>query len=191
MRAENENLKFINPPTMAKATGYTPVVEVMSGRAVYISGQIALDREGNIVGQGDIRAQAQQVFENLHAALAAVGATFENVVKLTIYMTDIAQIATLREVRDQFREPRTTARQHRRRGITTRPPGVPRRDRGRGSATRIRVGNLTPQPPLHADGEGERSTEGYRISRTPRHLQRDTPLHLRVVPRTQTYDLNA
>jgi enamine deaminase RidA (YjgF/YER057c/UK114 family) len=55
---------FINPETMHHPTGYTHVVEATAGRPVYISGQVALDPAGVLVGPGDIRAQARQVFDN-------------------------------------------------------------------------------------------------------------------------------
>jgi reactive intermediate/imine deaminase len=98
----NSKVRFINPATLPKTAGYSHVVEVTKGRTIYISGQIALDRSGNIVGRGDSRAQTQQVFENLKAALEAVGATFKDVVKLNIYVVDISQLQAFREVRDKF-----------------------------------------------------------------------------------------
>jgi enamine deaminase RidA (YjgF/YER057c/UK114 family) len=58
---------FINPETMHHPAGYTHVVEVTAGRPVYIAGQVALDPTGALVGPGDIRAQARQVFDNLRA----------------------------------------------------------------------------------------------------------------------------
>ena len=76
---------LINPEAMHHPAGYTHVVEVTAGRPVYIAGQVALDRTGALVGPGDIGAQARQVFDNLQAALQAVGAGFEQVVKLTYY----------------------------------------------------------------------------------------------------------
>jgi reactive intermediate/imine deaminase len=95
-------VRFINPATLPKSSGYTHVVEATNGRTVYISGQIALDRSGNLVGRGDFRAQTQQVFENIKAALEAAGATFKDVVKLNFYVVDITQLQVLRDVRDQF-----------------------------------------------------------------------------------------
>jgi enamine deaminase RidA (YjgF/YER057c/UK114 family) len=97
--------QYINPPTLAHPTGYTHVVEATGARTVYISGQVALDSSGNIVGQGDMRAQAQQVFENLHVALRTVGSGFRDVVKLTYFIVDMAQMPVVREVRDQFIHP--------------------------------------------------------------------------------------
>jgi enamine deaminase RidA (YjgF/YER057c/UK114 family) len=93
---------FINPETMHPPAGYTHVVEVTAGRPVYIAGQVALDRSGAVVGPGDIRAQARQVFDNLQAGLQAVGAGFEQVVKLTYYLVDATQLPIVREVRDQY-----------------------------------------------------------------------------------------
>lgn len=97
--------RYINPPTLAHPTGYTHVVEATGARTVYISGQVALDSSGNIVGLGDMRAQARQVFENLHSALQAVGAGFRDVVKLTYFVVDMTQLPVVREVRDQFIHP--------------------------------------------------------------------------------------
>jgi enamine deaminase RidA (YjgF/YER057c/UK114 family) len=93
---------FINPETMHHPAGYTHVVEVTAGRPVYIAGQVALDPTGKLVGPGDIRAQARQVFDNLGAALEAVGAGFEHVVKLTYYLLDATQLPVVREIRDRY-----------------------------------------------------------------------------------------
>jgi enamine deaminase RidA (YjgF/YER057c/UK114 family) len=82
---------FINPETMHSPGGYTHVVEVTSGRLAYISGQVALDRDGQLVG-GDIRSQTRQVFENIRAALAAVRGTLRDVVKLTTYLLDVTEM---------------------------------------------------------------------------------------------------
>jgi enamine deaminase RidA (YjgF/YER057c/UK114 family) len=95
------DIRFINPETLAKPPSYTHVVEVVGAcRTVYISGQLGIDRDGNVVG--DFRAQAVQVFENLKAALASVGATFADVVKLNSYLADIADLPVLREVRVRY-----------------------------------------------------------------------------------------
>jgi enamine deaminase RidA (YjgF/YER057c/UK114 family) len=67
-----------------------------------VGGQVALDEHGHLVGKGDMRAQMRQVGENLKAALAAAGATLAQVVKLTVYLTDLADLAVFREVRDEF-----------------------------------------------------------------------------------------
>jgi enamine deaminase RidA (YjgF/YER057c/UK114 family) len=93
--------RFINPDTLAKPPSYSHVVEVTGPcRTVYISGQLGVGRDGGVVG--DFRAQAEQVFKNLTAALAAVGATFKDVVKVNSYLADIAHMPILREVRQPY-----------------------------------------------------------------------------------------
>lgn len=104
-RGYEMTLRYINPPTIAGPTGYTHIVETTGARTYYISGQVALDASGAIVGEGDMRAQAQQVFENLHAALRAVGASFNDVAKLTYFVVDMTRMPAVREVRDQFIQP--------------------------------------------------------------------------------------
>src|SRR5262249_47718285 len=97
------NTRFINPPAIAKPPGYTHVVEVTGpARIVYIAGQLGLDSSGKLVGP-DFRAQTAQAFENLKAALAAVGAKPENIVKINNYIVDIGQnIPVFRDVRDSY-----------------------------------------------------------------------------------------
>ncbi|WP_225724863.1 MULTISPECIES: RidA family protein [unclassified Nocardia] len=87
------------PDGVAPGKGYTHVV-IGTGRMVALSGQIAFDADGNVVGVGDPAAQARQVFENLRRCLAAAGATFDNVIKLTYYVTDIAHLPAIRTARD-------------------------------------------------------------------------------------------
>jgi enamine deaminase RidA (YjgF/YER057c/UK114 family) len=70
-----------------------------AGRFVAVSGQLALDEDGKVVGEGDPAAQARQVFENLRRCLTAVGATFDEVVKLTYFVTDMAHMPALRAAR--------------------------------------------------------------------------------------------
>ncbi len=102
MATDPTNRRFVNPSTLATPPGYTHVVEIIRGRTVFIAGQVALDREGQVVGLQDYWAQTQQVFENLKAALVAVEMDFTNVIKLNIYILDISQLPILREVRDRY-----------------------------------------------------------------------------------------
>jgi len=81
--------KFINPPGLKPLGMYTQATTARGGTMVFISGQVAVDATGKTVGAGDIRAQAVQVFENLKVALAGAGATFEDVIKFTIYLTNL------------------------------------------------------------------------------------------------------
>jgi reactive intermediate/imine deaminase len=87
---------------MHKPNGYSHAASVNSGRVVFIAGQVALDPSGNLVGKGDFRAQAQQVFQNLKAAVEAAGGNFGNIIKLNIYVADTSQLPVFREVRDLF-----------------------------------------------------------------------------------------
>jgi 2-iminobutanoate/2-iminopropanoate deaminase len=96
-------IKRTNPPTLSAPTGYTHVVEVSGPvKTIYVSGQIAFDRSGALVGRGDMRAQAEQVFKNLEAALTVAGAKFSDVVKMNMYTTDMSQIQAIRDVRTKY-----------------------------------------------------------------------------------------
>jgi len=96
-------VKRTNPPTLSKPTGYTHIVEVSGPvKTIYISGQIALDKDGKVVGEGDMKAQAEQVFKNLEAALTAAGAKFTDVVKMNTFITDMDKAAAVREVRARY-----------------------------------------------------------------------------------------
>lgn len=78
-----------NPPSLSPPTGYTHVTVVPAGRQVHISGQVALNAMGELVGKGDLAAQTDQVFVNLKAALASVGADFSKVFKMVTYVVDL------------------------------------------------------------------------------------------------------
>ena len=92
---------YVRPDGLPPVNGYSHAV-AFSGPMVVVSGQVPVDEHGNLVGPGDPRAQASQVFRNLAAALAAAGATMEQVVKLTVYLTDLADLETFRQVRDEY-----------------------------------------------------------------------------------------
>jgi enamine deaminase RidA (YjgF/YER057c/UK114 family) len=96
------NTKFINPATLAKPPGYTHVVEARGSRTVYLSGQVAFDNAGGLVGAGDFEAQARQTFSNIKAGLEAVGLNFSHVVKINLFVLDVSNLPTLRRVRDEF-----------------------------------------------------------------------------------------
>jgi enamine deaminase RidA (YjgF/YER057c/UK114 family) len=86
------------PAGVAPAAQYSHVVTA-TGRFVAVSGQLALDEDGALVGEGDAAAQARQVFENLRRCLTAAGATFDDVVKLTFFVTDMAHMPAIRAAR--------------------------------------------------------------------------------------------
>src|SRR4051812_43899583 len=89
----------VHPAGVAPGNGYSHVV-TGRGRLVFVSGQVALDERGELVGAGDPAAQAAQVFANLGRCLAAAGAAFDDIVKLTYFLTDAAQLPAVRAARD-------------------------------------------------------------------------------------------
>jgi 2-iminobutanoate/2-iminopropanoate deaminase len=94
--------RFINPSSLPVPRGYTHVVEVPAGaRMLYLSGQVPLDKDGNLAGAGDFRQQAEQVFRNLGLALAEARASFADVVKINYYVRDLSHLNELRAVRDR------------------------------------------------------------------------------------------
>lgn len=105
--AHPDHIQFINPESLAPTPGYSQIAKVTGGQTLYISGQIALDSAGNLVGRGDFRAQAQQVFENIKTSLTAAGADFSHVVKLSIFVLDRSNLPILREVRDLYIDTQT------------------------------------------------------------------------------------
>jgi len=102
VQAQTPGRQFINPPGLTKPTGYTHVVVSADHRAAYIAGQVALDSAGTVVGVGDFKAQAEQVFANLRTALASVGASFGDVVKTTTFITDLKNLPALRKARARY-----------------------------------------------------------------------------------------
>jgi enamine deaminase RidA (YjgF/YER057c/UK114 family) len=92
----------INPPELGAPPGYSQVVDVRAGRIVFIAGQTALDSDGNVVGRNDFAAQATQVFCNLGFALQASGCTAANLVKMTVFVTDMDHLAAYRAARNRF-----------------------------------------------------------------------------------------
>lgn len=97
----NADTRFINPENMFVPPGYTQVVETNGpGRIVYIAGQMGIDKDGRL--PGDFRGQAAQTFQNIKSALAAVGGSMDDIVKLNTYLLDIAYLPIIRDVRAGF-----------------------------------------------------------------------------------------
>lgn len=90
-------------PELSTPRGYNYVVTA-TGKMVFVAGQIALDKDGNVVGKGDLRAQTVQVLENVKACLAAAGATFADVVKLNTYVVNlkVQDLPIIREARSAY-----------------------------------------------------------------------------------------
>jgi enamine deaminase RidA (YjgF/YER057c/UK114 family) len=91
-----------NPPELGTPPGYSQIVDIGASRIIFISGQTALDRDGNLVGKDDFAAQAAQVFRNLAAALQARGCDAASLVKLTVFLTDMNNLGAYRDARNRF-----------------------------------------------------------------------------------------
>ena len=101
-RDTTPSIRRINPPELGTPPGYSQIVDVSAGRIIFISGQTALDRDGHVVGKNDFAAQAAQVFHNLGLALHASGCTAADLVKLTVFLTDMDHLGSYREARNRF-----------------------------------------------------------------------------------------
>lgn len=84
-------IDFLNPPELMKPVGFSHAGLTRGGRTLYLSGQVAKDRDGHVVGKGDIVAQFRQVCENLKSLVTAAGGQLTDVVKLTIYVLDAGE----------------------------------------------------------------------------------------------------
>jgi reactive intermediate/imine deaminase len=102
MSESQVSTRFLSPSTMPSPFGYSQVVEVSGGRTIYVAGQVPLDANNQLVGEGDFSAQVRQSFENVRLALEAVGMTFHGVVKMQFFLTDIANLPKVREIRDEY-----------------------------------------------------------------------------------------
>ncbi|MER5865427.1 RidA family protein [Kitasatospora sp. NPDC002040] len=96
--------RVADPAGVAPSTRYSHVVSGV-GRQVFVAGQVALDAKGRLVGEGDALAQARQVFANIGSCLAAAGAGFEHLAKLTVFVTDIAHLPAVRTAWDEALDP--------------------------------------------------------------------------------------
>lgn len=92
----------LNPPGWEWTTKYKIAAGIQVEDTVYISGIISLDPAGNIVGEGDMAAQSHQVFKNIQAILAEAGATFDDIVKITTFVTDIGLYREYAAVRAEY-----------------------------------------------------------------------------------------
>jgi enamine deaminase RidA (YjgF/YER057c/UK114 family) len=100
--------QYLNPKELNTPRFYTHAVTAEgTGKLVYVSGQVSWDASGNVVGKGDMRAQSEQVFRNIGAALKAAGAGWDDVVKMNGYMVGMhaERVTAYREVRQRFLKP--------------------------------------------------------------------------------------
>jgi enamine deaminase RidA (YjgF/YER057c/UK114 family) len=84
-------IEFLNPPDLMKPVGFSHAALTRGGRTLFLAGQVAKDRDGRVVGKGDVVAQFRQVCENLHTLVKAAGGQLTDVVKLTIYVLDVGE----------------------------------------------------------------------------------------------------
>lgn len=83
----DNKIQYVNPDELSKNPAFSQIVTTQgNGKTIYIGGQDAVNAQGEVVGKGDIAKQTEQVMKNLQTALSACGATFENLVKLSIYI---------------------------------------------------------------------------------------------------------
>ncbi len=96
-----QEIRHVSPAGLTKSPAYTHVVTAKPGTIIWISGQVSQNSKGEVVGKGDLKAQLNQVWENLKTALAAAGATFQDVVKINTYVVNYKP-----SMRDDVREAR-------------------------------------------------------------------------------------
>ena len=99
-----QDIRHINPEGLSKSPAYSHVVTAKPGTVVWVAGQVAQNAKGEVVGKGDLKAQANQAWVNVKAALAAAGATFRDVTKITTYVVNYKP-----SMRDMLREARLSA----------------------------------------------------------------------------------
>lgn len=93
--------RMFNPPSLLRSS-YSHAAAVAHGTLVVTAGEVAFDREGKVVGAGDIAAQTHQTYANLRDALHAAGADFKDVIKVTTYVTDPASLSVARDIRLKY-----------------------------------------------------------------------------------------
>ncbi len=97
------NTEILNPATVHSTSGYSHAARI--GDIVFVSGQVSQGLDGEIVGKGDIRAQAEQVFKNIQSVLEAAGSGLDLIGKTTVLTTDLDYRPEISAVRDQVFEP--------------------------------------------------------------------------------------
>lgn len=84
--------------------GFSQIVIATGQRQIFVSGQVAIDAQGHVVGKGDLAAQTQQILKNIEFALKEAGATFQHLVRMTIYVVDYdpSKREAMQTVRDRY-----------------------------------------------------------------------------------------
>lgn len=93
-----------NLPAPRGGGAYSSGVEAPAGRTIYVSGQVAFDADGNVVGEGDIKAQTETVLEHVKTVVEEAGGGMEDIVKVTVFITDMGLYNEIHEVRRRYFE---------------------------------------------------------------------------------------
>ena len=93
-----------NLPAPMRGGAYSSGVEAPAGRTVYVSGQVAFDAEGNVVGEGDIKLQTETVLEHVKTVVEEAGGSMGDIVKVTVFITDMGLYDDIHEVRRRYFE---------------------------------------------------------------------------------------
>lgn len=103
-QADTSSVKLINPVSVVAPKGYShaAIIDLGTCQMIVISGQVPLDKNGNLTGPGNFGKQTEQVFLNIKNIISELGGTMDNIVKLGIFITDVSQIQTFRDIRDKF-----------------------------------------------------------------------------------------
>jgi 2-iminobutanoate/2-iminopropanoate deaminase len=97
-------IEVINPKTVSKPIKptFSQAVKVTGKTFLFISGQVSVDKEGNTIGKGDVKAQTRQVIENIRTLIENAGGTIKNIIKVTVYLVDMEHFDAVHEVRKEY-----------------------------------------------------------------------------------------
>jgi len=107
--AQQNAVRFVNPSSVSTPHGYSQasLIDLGHSTLVILSGQVALDVKGNLVGKDDLEKQADQVFQNIKNSIQELGGSMNDIVKLGYFITDVSKIQAVRIVRDKYINTRT------------------------------------------------------------------------------------
>ena len=97
--------KALQPSDLPKPANFSQGIEVAGSRMIFVAGNVAVDAAGKTVALGDIKGQTRQVLANIEKVLAEAGATRDNIVKITTFLTDLKNYPSFAEVRGEFFKP--------------------------------------------------------------------------------------
>ena len=105
--ADDPVIEFLKPPGLLNVPSFSQTTTARGGKLVFVSGQVAWDEKGKALFPGDLEAQTRKTYDNLKLALVAAGATFDDVVKFTIYVKnlDTAKWKLISKVRSEYLSP--------------------------------------------------------------------------------------